>query len=485
MCYNITAEQKSSSAVFKGIIMIKYVYPEKIICCAGAEGANNLLKRKPLQIGLSEIDTTVFEGGYIILDFGKEMNGGARILTFQSDDVQARLRFGESLSETCAEIGGKTNATNDHSLRDFTVVLPRYSDMTFGQTGYRFLRVDFFGKAEIKSILGTNEMLSKRARYIYGGKDKRIAEIFKTARRTIDLCSAGGYVWDGIKRDRLVWIGDMHPEMLALTALYGRTAEVERSMDFVRDQTPLPGWMNRYPMYSMWWIIIVADYARLTGAYDYAEKQLDYMQALVRRLDGCVKDNGELDYPAYFVDWPTSGSPDEKHGVRAINIIAAKKAAELLDKFGRDSSVARRLLEKLLKIAITPEKSKQVTALKYFAVGLDEDDKTRLVDGGAKGMSTFMSYYILKAVASFNREKAVEMMKEYYGAMLDVGATSFWEDFDIDWTEKASRIDAFPKDGEKDIHADFGGYCYVGHRHSFCHGWSSGVIAFIKEECEN
>jgi hypothetical protein len=26
-----------------------------------------------------------------------------------------------------------------------------------------------------------------------------------------------------------------------------------------------------------------------------------------------------------------------------------------------------------------------------------------------------------------------------------------------------------------------GAYCYKGFRHSFCHGWSVGVICFIKE----
>ena len=67
--------------------------------------------------------------------------------------------------------------------------------------------------------------------------------------------------------------------------------------------------------------------------------------------------------------------------------------------------------------------------------------------------------------------------------MLDLGATTFWEDFDIDWTKNCSRIDEIlPADSEKsDIHGDFGGYCYVGYRHSFCHGWASGPAPFLME----
>jgi len=98
-------------------------------------------------------------------------------------------------------------------------------------------------------------------------------------------------------------------------------------------------------------------------------------------------------------------------------------------------------------------------------------------------MSTFMSYYILKAVASFDKPRAIEMMKEYYGTMLDKGATTFWEDFDVEWAKNSCRIDEYPTDAQKDIHGDFGAFCYVGYRHSLCHGWSAGVIQFIAEEC--
>ena len=67
--------------------------------------------------------------------------------------------------------------------------------------------------------------------------------------------------------------------------------------------------------------------------------------------------------------------------------------------------------------------------------------------------------------------------------MLDKVATSFWEDFDMDWVQNSCRIDAKPKHGEKDIHGDFGKFCYNGFRHSLCHGWSAGVIKFIEEYC--
>jgi hypothetical protein len=63
--------------------------------------------------------------------------------------------------------------------------------------------------------------------------------------------------------------------------------------------------------------------------------------------------------------------------------------------------------------------------------------------------------------------------------MLDMGATSFWEDFNLDWTRNAFRIDELPVPGKQDIHGDFGEFCYRGFRHSLCHGWSSGPAAWL------
>lgn len=462
--------------------MKTYLFPKRAISESDQQFLG-LLKKQTLQIGLAERDTTYFgPNESVILDFGEELSGGIRILTFHGVNVPVRIRFGESLTEACSELGGAQNATNDHSLRDFVVHLQNYSDMTFGQTGFRFVRLDFEAPAHIKCVVAVAEVSKRTARYIYDGNDDRIRAIYDAAKRTVDLCVSGGYIWDGVKRDRLVWIGDMAPEVLALTTLYGRMASIERSLDFVRDQTPLSGWMNGYPMYSMWWIIALQIYYEQTGADAYIRKQMHYLSALVRQMDACVTDEGELAYPSYFVDWPTSGHPEEKDGARAINIMAARAAITLLQTFGEETDLAEGLIAKLLKKEIVARGNKKVLGLKHFATGLSREEQEILVSGGAQGMSTFMSYYILKAVASFDRDAAVSMMKEYYGAMLDKGATTFWEDFDMAWVEGSGRIDAFPQNGEKDIHGDFGAHCYIGFRHSLCHGWSAGVIAFMKEE---
>ncbi|MBQ7508287.1 MAG: hypothetical protein IJT52_03060, partial [Spirochaetales bacterium] len=88
----------------------------------------------------------------------------------------------------------------------------------------------------------------------------------------------------------------------------------------------------------------------------------------------------------------------------------------------------------------------------------------------------------LEALArSGDYDDAVTLMSEYWGRMLDLGATTFWEDFNYVDSKNAARIDEFVPEGKFDIHADGGAYCYVGLRHSFCHGWASGPTAWMSE----
>ena len=101
---------------------------------------------------------------------------------------------------------------------------------------------------------------------------------------------------------------------------------------------------------------------------------------------------------------------------------------------------------------------------------------------GAKRMSTFYGYYMLQArAAAGDFKNTLDVIRQYWGGMLDMGATTFWEDFNIEWLENAARIDELVPNGKKDIHGDFGAYCYEGFRHSLCHGWASGPTAWLSQ----
>ena len=474
--------------------MKEYLLPVKIVDEQNVTNAKALFEPKGLY-AIHNQDTTLWKkftkleglGSSITLDFGKEMHGGVRLLTgwiYQST-CKVRIRFGESLGEVNSSIGEK-NATNNHSPRDFETLISAAADLTFGQTGFRFVRIDVLEDKYIhfRNVYCENNILSRKPIYTYQGNDTRIAEIFEVAKRTVDLCSSSGYIWDGIKRDRIVWVGDLAPEVMALSAIYGRIPEVERSLDVSKKLAPLPAFMNNIYTYSMWWVIILADHYKEFGCKAYVKKHLRYLAGLIDMFDGLVDERGNLNQETrYLVDWPTKDSVDELVGVRAIFAMALNSALAIFENFEVNPEkvldIKRRVLSKPMQV----QEKKQVIALKYFALGeMTDEEYAKLIEGGAKGFSTFMSYYVLSAIASRDEGLAIELMKEYYGAMLDRGATTFWEDFNIEWLDGSGRIDEVPTD-KRDIHGDYGAHCYVGYRHSLCHGWSAGVVKFIKEHC--
>jgi len=465
---------------------ISYVLPKKIVIASGRiENARLLLKQKTLQIGLNESDVTVVSGNSrLVLDFGEELCGGVRILMHYANDIRpVRIRFGESLTEAITSLGEK-NATNDHSARDFSAEIPQLSDGRFGQTGFRFVCLEFSGgEYRIKSIVAESESEEHEIKGSFECSDSLVNDIYSVARKTLLLCLQNGMIWDGIKRDRLVWIGDLHPETLGLLYTTGDIENIENCLDFSANETLPTDWMDGLTAYSFWWIIVLYDYYRFTGRKDVIFKHVDYLEKLIQNTESLIGKDGSTSFPNDFLDWQTNGSKDAAEGVAALCKIACERAVKLLEIAGRNTAFAERAAEKLSKRQNISLKYKQAVAMRYLAFKNDEETAANaLISGGAKGMSTFMSYYILTAVKqTVGAKTAMDMMKEYYGGMLNKGATTFWEDFDVDWIAQSGRTDEIPESGKKDIHGDFGKHCYTGFRHSLCHGWSCGPIEFLAE----
>lgn len=147
-----------------------------------------------------------------------------------------------------------------------------------------------------------------------------------------------------------------------------------------------------------------------------------------------------------------------------------------------ENATCCRIIDKLVRCTEIKTTMKPVRAFQILAGrNCTKEDAAMLQKEGARGFSTFMAYYILTAMAKSGGKDMLEIIKSYYGGMLSRGATSFWEDFDMEWLENSGRIDELPKEGQRDIHGDFGKYCYQQFRHSLCHGWSAGVLAFVVE----
>lgn len=476
----------------------EYLTPVRIMKVSGnvTEG-DNLLKPYVGQVSTSEPYTTVFKttkGGKasVLLDFGKEIQGGVQIVRSISDDHSAavfHLCFGESVSEAMSDITAEgTTATNDHSVRDFETAVPWLGSATYGETGFRFLRIDLVSE-DVDVPVRAIRAVSRYRDIPYLGSfkcdDERINKIWETGAYTVHL-NMQDYLWDGIKRDRLVWLGDMHPEVMTVGTVFGNHEVVRKSLDYVRDGTPADSWMNGICSYSLWWIIIHHHLYWYYGDKEYLAGQKSYLTELLRNVMKNIDGNKESYGSGRFIDWPTNDNTDAIHaGLQALSVRALEAGADLAGWLSEPAlqKECQDVAARLRTYVPDPKGNKEAAALLAIEGMLDgKAAHDIIVKDGAKDFTSFMGYYMLEALAKGGYYKdAVELMSEYWGRMIDLGGTTFWEDFNYEDSKNAARIDEFTPEGKFDIHADGGAWCYVGLRHSFCHGWASGPTAWLSQ----
>ena len=422
----------------------------------------------------------------ILLDFGRELHGGVQLgMGRGPHGMRLRLRFGESVAEAMSEIGER-GATNDHAIRDDVIAVPSFGTREIGNSGFRFLRIDLVttGTASLEFVRAVELMRPMDRLGAFKCSDERLNRIWETALRTVHLCCQD-YLWDGIKRDRLVWMGDTHPETMAILNVFGAQSILPESLDLMAAVTKPDEWMNLMGPYTLWWVRNVAEWYRFTGDKEYLRKHHGYLKATFAHLEKYVTPSNTLEGIRHpFLDWPTEHNREAVHaGMQSLALVTWREGAFLADALG-DAGFAtqcRRTAARFetLRGRLEPHGSKQAAAMLALSGLRDPKEMFAQVLGrdGVRGMSTFYGYYMLEAMSAAGENQfALDAVRNYWGAMLDVGATSFWEDFNVGWTNNCFRIDELPVAGKKDIHGDYGEFCYPGFRHSLCHGWSCGPV---------
>ncbi|MBA4146625.1 MAG: alpha-L-rhamnosidase [Verrucomicrobia bacterium] len=466
----------------------------------GVKNAENLLQPKAGQAVLSEpvppliLQSSSNELAGVLIDFGVQISGYVELITPMTPDQtkmrRVRVRFGESVSEAMSDVGGTQNAGNDHAMRDQEVTLPWLGKKMVGPSGFRFVRIDNIDPELPVQLSDVRAVLQIRdVPYIgtFRCDDERLNRIWDVGAYTVHL-NMQEYLWDGVKRDRLVWLGDMHPEVSTINAVFGFNEVVPESLDLIRNVTKSTEWMNGISSYSMWWVIIHEDWYLHHGNRAYLEAQQDYMRALLRHLTTFVEDNGKEKLDGMrFLDWPTYENKTAVHeGLQAMMLWTMESGGRLMKILG-DTETAKLCSDTAAKLRKhNPETSgrKSPAALLALAGARDAKEVSNAVlkQDGPKDISTFYGFYVLQALAkSGDYDTALDFISTYWGAMLDFGATTFWEDFDLAWTDNAARIDELVPAGKKDIHGDYGAHCYIGFRHSLCHGWAAGPTAWMSQ----
>lgn len=484
-----------------------FISPQRVMWKHAGDGSlvtheEELLKRGNSQTemgkkNMCEMVSTENETASILLDYGKEIHGGLQLVlggSTRREPSLVRIRFGESVGECNSQTRnnewGVGYSTDDHAKRDITMEIPRDGLIEIGNTGFRFVRIDLLQKNTTIHLKEARAILRYRDIPYLGSfksSDERLNKIWLTGAYTVHL-NMQEYLWDGIKRDRLIWLGDMHPEVSTIASVFGSNEVVTKTLDLACQQYPLPQWMNGMSAYSLWYLIIQHDWYMHSGNLDFLKKHESYILGLIDLIDGKIDAEGKEQLAKErFLDWPSTPNKEGvEAGYRALIVWAMQDAAKLGEILKQPAATkkAEACVARMNKYVKNHHHLKQAASLMSIAGLIDPkkacDEVVSL--GGAKDFSTFYGYYMLQAQAKAGEyQQALDVIRQYWGGMLDMGATTFWEDFNLDWTKNASRIDELPVPGKKDIHGDFGAYCYPGFRHSLCHGWASGPTAWMSE----
>ncbi len=451
----------------------EYLPVKRIMQAENAVNAENLINNTEIQphFNNNALICTLFENGSILLDFGIELHGGIRIIN-PGEAGKIRLRFGESVSEAV----GKPDQC--HAIHDTVLDVPQFGMLEYGNTAFRFVRIDNLGgNISILNVVAVALYRDMEYAGSFESSDERLNRIWKTAAYTLQL-NMQDYIYDGVKRDRLVWMGDLHPEVRGILAAFNDTSLIRKSFDFIKDTTPLPEAMNNMRTYSCWWVISLADYYRATGDIEYLRKQRDYLSGLLELYSSYIAQDGSEKIPEpRFLDWQNDANIQAKHaGLQGLLLWMFISGEQLLADLGESTEFVRNAQNRLKRHTPDCAGSKAAAAIQTLSGLADRSDV--ILSDPFRGVSTFYGFYMLLAQPTVS---AMNLIRRYWGAMLDRGATTFWEDFNLDWLENSGRIDEFTPEGKRDLHADFGDYCYKGLRHSLCHGWACGPMPFLSE----
>jgi hypothetical protein len=441
---------------------------------------------------------------WVMLDAGKETFG--RLVLRNA---------GKSRVQVCVTTGETVNETHSYNRRMGVVLtLEPGERATTPPVGFRYAKLHALAAKDGHFDLA--EPLIQCIEYPAGrigsfrSSDDLLNTIWRLGAETVYLCTQNE-LWDGIKRDMLPWMGDLHIENLISLHAYADPSILRRSLEANRETGPalsrpfskriVPSlsvvWggakhdVNGMPSYTAWWVNGLYDYFIYTGDREYVEYEAEELVALLDHLSKGITESG-WSFDAYhtpngFIDHTIMSREEEDLSMGAVTAAAFARGAEILDALERKEAAERfrgyaeRLVEgylnRMLEIDRDDLRHHCVSAALALRV-LDDAQAEQIFDrhvtiADDRLMSPWWRGYDLLAAAATGRIPwMLDEIRKRWGVMTGRGQTSLWECADERW---------FQTD---DPHAcaitreDSG---YGGYRISLCHGWAGAPTVALHQ----
>jgi hypothetical protein len=425
----------------------------------------------------------------VVLDFGRELTGRVELVSDSDTSVTVTVQMGESDSEVMKVpyLGTNELTIAPHGTGHGPKTAFRYAKIRF---------VDGGPELRFKAIRVDDIYYPVKYEGSFESSDAQLNRIWEIGAYTAHLCMQDG-VWDASKRDRGRWMGDTDVSGRVIEDVFGERPLMEDTLDRLMGPAPVDQHVNGIPGYSSFWFAGVADYYRHSGDKGFLEREHARMVELLGYVDKefdarnvyANKTNVWL-----YVDWSPELNGDTPETRRATTLEfyrAYREAAWMLSELGDTANVSKYAAraaeiaagaQKYLLDASTgtfgPRWQTNAAAVIGGAARPDQYDAiwknvlSQVGTGPTKSLiiSPYYNYYVIRAMAQMgHREEALKWIRQYWGGMVDEGATSFWEAYDPSWYHE-------------DFHSSLQSDNRSGYFVSLAHGWSSGPTAWLMEQ---
>ncbi|WP_123039602.1 amylo-alpha-1,6-glucosidase [Cohnella candidum] len=425
--------------------------------------------------------------GHPLLDFGRETFGYLRFHNLQGSG-KVRIYYGESEAEALSpdkcynldrfEAGAAAVRANDgiFTLED--------------AKAFRYVWIHADPGVSWDRVSMLYEYVPVTYRSTFECSDPKLNEIYDMGLYTLHLNSREFYL-DGIKRDRWVWSGDAYQAFLMNYYSFFDLDVTRRTLIALRGKDPLTMHFNTILDYSLYWFVSLYDYYLYTGDFAFIRQYYDRAATLMDFILKQRNEEGMLEgrpQDWVFVDWA-----DFKNNgaVSTIQILLAR-SLEAMSMFagqmGEEEEaasygmLAEELKEKTMRLFWDDEKGgllhhrvdgvTQPTLTKHagmFAMTFDyltpeqRESVVRnvILNPDVPQIRTpYMRFHEMAVLCESGQHDLVrEEMRSYWGGMIALGATTFWEEYDPALAD--------------DAHYDMYG---VPFGKSLCHAWGAGPV---------
>lgn len=427
------------------------------------------------------------KGNEFVLDFGKETFGFIKLHGLTGKG-KLTIYYGESKEEAMSNQGAVTiDVLQLNGLAKKDSVMPL-------SKAFRYARVVKDPSIQVAEVTMLHEYADLKERGGFTCSDPEINRIYEVAKYTLHLNSREFFI-DGIKRDRWVWSGDAYQSYLMNYYLYFDNPTVSRTILALRGKDPVTGHVNTIMDYTFYWFLSIYDYYQYSGDKTFITQFYPRMQSL---MDYCLgrrnKDGFMEGLPGdwVFVDWADKLSKKGALSFEQLLFCRSLETMAICAKLVNDNAAAAKyeqeaaqLKTKLMATYWNPSKQAMVHSLingaqsenvtrytNMFAIFFDyfnQDQKAAvkqsvlLNDKIQKITTPYMRFYELEALCAMGEQKFVtKEIKDYWGGMLALGATSFWEEYNP--TKKGAEHYAM-------YGREFG--------KSLCHAWGASPIYLL------